>query len=46
VSALSRSGSAASHFLGLRVRIPIGGTDVCLARVVCCDVEFLRRADH
>ena len=34
-----RRGSAAACFLGLRVRIPPGGMDVCLLWVLCCQME-------
>jgi hypothetical protein len=31
--------SAAARLLGLRVRLPLRGMDVCLVSVVCCQVE-------
>jgi len=42
-----RRGSAAVSLLALWVRIPLGGTDVCLLWVLCVVRQrSLRQADH
>jgi hypothetical protein len=42
-----KRGSVAARLLGLRVRIPPGGMDVCLLRLLCVlSLSSVRRADH